>query len=93
MWPEHREGMYQAATISLPHNFRTSHDFDHGNQGGRDEPLLPKPLDKNRKELAIYYAMVSDVDHQVGRILWRALRKRTDFPIRFLSSPVIRVWH
>ena len=71
MWPEHREGIYQAATISLPHNFRTSHDFDHGNQGGRDETLLPKPLDKNlvREELAIYYAMVSDVDHQVGRIL------------------------
>jgi arylsulfatase A-like enzyme len=71
MWPQGMEAAYDAAEISLPANFRPDHGFDHGNQGGRDEVLLPRPLDplQVQQELAIYYAMISDVDRQVGRIL------------------------
>lgn len=71
MWPTGMEGDYDAALLPLPANFRRDHPFDHGNQGGRDEVLLPRPLDSQqvRQELAIYYAMITDVDREVGRIL------------------------
>ena len=71
MWPDGMEEAFSASEISLPENFRSEHGFDHGNQGGRDELLLPKPLKPQhvKEELAIYYAMITDVDRQVGRIM------------------------
>lgn len=55
----------------LPNNFAPEHPFDHGNQGGRDEVLLPRPLEPDvvRDELGIYYALVEHLDAQVGRIV------------------------
>lgn len=55
----------------LPGNFAPDHPFDHGNQGGRDEVLLPRPLEPDvvRDELGIYYALVEHLDAQVGRIV------------------------
>lgn len=64
-------GRYDPAKMPLPENFAKQHPFDHGNLGGRDEKLLPKPLDEDdlRRELACYYAVINHMDEQVGRIL------------------------
>lgn len=68
--PAGYEGKYSAAAIPLPKNFRPQHPFEHGNLGGRDELLLPKPLkeDELRAEIAVYLACVSNIDAQIGRI-------------------------
>ena len=62
---------YDPATIPLPPNFLPEHPFDHGNLRGRDELLLPWPRTPEmiREELAYYYAELSYMDEQVGRIL------------------------
>ena len=74
--PRGFEKAYAPAQIPLPPSFRPQHPFDHGNLDGRDERLLPKPLqeDELRAELAAYYACISQVDAQVGRIV-AALRE------------------
>jgi arylsulfatase A-like enzyme len=63
--------LYESAKLPLPANFRGEHPFDHGNARGRDEVLLPFPRteDDVRQELACYYAVISHLDAQVGRIL------------------------
>ncbi len=65
------EGKYDSAKMPLPVNFRPSHPFDHGNAGSRDEELLPLPrIEKDvREEIAAYYAVIDDMDAQIGRIL------------------------
>ena len=69
--PPGYEHTYDPARIPLPPSFRPQHPFDHGNIAGRDEVLLPKPLDEQefRAELAAYYACISHLDAQVGRIV------------------------
>jgi arylsulfatase A-like enzyme len=64
-------GKYPPARVALPRNFRPEHPFDHGNRKGRDEVLLkyPRAADEVRAELAAYFAVVTDLDRQVGRIL------------------------
>jgi arylsulfatase A-like enzyme len=78
--PPGYERKYDPAHIPLPKNFRPQHPFDHGNLNGRDELLLPKPLDEDklRAELAAYYACVSYMDGQIGRII-AALRETGQF--------------
>lgn len=73
--PRGFEHKYDPSRLPLPPNFRPQHPFDHGNLDGRDERLLPKPLqqDELRAEMAAYYACISHVDAQVGRIV-QALR-------------------
>ena len=63
--------LYNPDKIKLPGNFLPQHPFDIGTLSIRDELLLPKPLsiDAIKKEIALYYAMVSEMDFQVGRIL------------------------
>lgn len=65
------ETKYDPAKMPLPRNFRPEHPFDHGNARGRDEVILPLPRTAAdiRGELAVYYALISDLDAQVGRIL------------------------
>lgn len=65
------EQRYDPATIPLPANYRPEHPFDHGNQGGRDEQLLPIPRTPElvRADLAAYYAVISHMDAQIGRLL------------------------
>lgn len=74
-WPEGMRDTYDPSELLPPINFLTQHPFDHGNLNGRDECLVPKPLrrDDLLEELALYYAMITDVDRQVGR-LQQALR-------------------
>ena len=70
IWPPGYEKKYDAAKLPLPANFRPEHPFDHGNLRGRDELLLPFPrtADDVRQELACYYAVISHLDEQIGRI-------------------------
>jgi arylsulfatase A-like enzyme len=70
-WPVGMRDSYDPNQIPIPRNFLPQHPFDHGNLNGRDELLVPKPLrpEALREELALYYAMISDVDRQVGRLI------------------------
>jgi arylsulfatase A-like enzyme len=63
--------MYDAAKMPLPKNFATEHPFDHGNFDGRDEKLFawPRTPEETRGELAAYYAVISHMDAQIGRVL------------------------
>ena len=69
--PPHLEGKYDPAAIPLPPNFLPQHPFDHGNAGQRDENLFPLPrtVEDMKTELAAYYAVVTGMDIQVGRVL------------------------
>ncbi len=69
--PERFARMYPPENISLPRNFLPEHPFDNGDLRGRDERLLPWPrtLEAVRKEIALYYGMISHLDEQLGRIL------------------------
>lgn len=62
---------YDPQRLTLPKNFLPQHPFDHGNYNGRDEMLWPWPRTPElvRQTLAVYYAVLSDLDRQVGRIL------------------------
>ncbi len=62
---------YPPDQLPLPLNFTPQHPFDHGNLRGRDELLLPFPRTAAdvRDELAVYYAVITHLDQQIGRIL------------------------
>jgi arylsulfatase A-like enzyme len=79
-FPPDFEKTYSAGKLPLPANFLSEHPFDHGNFDGRDERLLPWPRTPQmiRELLAVYYAVISDVDKQVGRIV-AALRETNQF--------------
>lgn len=64
-------GKYVADKMLLPGNFLAEHPFDHGNFRGRDEELLPWPRTPRdvREELAYYYAVITHMDAQIGRML------------------------
>lgn len=69
--PPGYEGKYDPQKVPLPKNFLPQHPFDHGNFTGRDERLLPWPRTEAevRDEIAAYYAVIDDMDAQIGRIL------------------------
>lgn len=74
--PAKYEAMYPAGKISLPPNFMPQHPFNNGDLNVRDEQLLPHPRlpEDVKKQIALYYGMVSEMDEQLGRIL-NALQK------------------
>ncbi len=63
--------LYDTSKITLPPNFLPEHPFDNGHLGIRDELLAPFPRTPEiiKSEIAAYYAMVTEVDAQIGRIL------------------------
>lgn len=69
--PSDFKGMYDPSNISLPKNFLPEHPFDNGDLKVRDEQLLARPLTPAamKQDIANYYAMISEMDAQVGRIL------------------------
>ena len=69
--PTGYEGMYDPAKLPLPGNFLPEHPFDHGNLRGRDEQLWDWPRTEQavRRELAVYYAVITHMDEQIGRML------------------------
>ena len=76
MAPKEYEEMFNTEKISLPENFQPIHPFDNGELIIRDENLLPFPRTEEAVlgELASYYAMISEVDDNIGKIL-DALKK------------------
>jgi arylsulfatase A-like enzyme len=74
--PAEFEDMYSTDKIKLPPNFMPEHPFDNGDLRLRDEmleawPRTPKAI---RGHLRDYYAAISHMDAQLGRIL-KALDK------------------
>ncbi len=69
--PPGYQGKYDPDKMPLPPNFLPRHPFDHGNFSGRDEQLFawPRTPEETRREIAAYYAVISHMDHEIGRIL------------------------
>ena len=63
--------MYDAAEIRLPPNFMGGHPFDNGDLLVRDEQLagFPRTPAETRRHIAEYYAMITHLDAQIGRVL------------------------
>ena len=63
--------MYQRSNIPLPPDYMPQHPFDNGEMSIRDEQLSPWPRteDEIRKHLHEYYAVITAMDHHIGRIL------------------------
>jgi arylsulfatase A-like enzyme len=78
--PERFSKLYDPATLTLSKNFMPDHPFDNGELHVRDEELAPHPRTPAvmRQHLADYYATISDLDAQVGRVL-QTLNER-NFP-------------
>ncbi len=66
---------YDRDKIPLPANYLPLHPFDNGEQLVRDERLAPWPRTEAevRRHLHEYYAVITGLDHHVGRLL-RALK-------------------
>lgn len=69
--PDEFRQMYDPESIELPPNFCGGHAIDTGALRGRDETLagFPRLPHEIRRHIAEYYAMISHLDHQFGRIL------------------------
>jgi arylsulfatase A-like enzyme len=69
--PEEYARLYDPEKLPLPKSFLPRHPFDNGEMNVRDEKLAPWPRTPPvvRRHLADYYAMISHLDAQVGRIL------------------------
>lgn len=69
--PEHFLKMYDPEKILLPENFLSEHPIDTGALRVRDEMLAAFPRDPNeiRRHIAEYYAMISHLDHALGRLV------------------------
>ncbi|MGE0761015.1 MAG: sulfatase-like hydrolase/transferase [Pirellulaceae bacterium] len=75
--PERFHQMYPPDKITLPRNFMPEHPFDNGELRVRDELLAehPRQPDAMRQHLSDYYAVCSQIDEEVGRIL-QVVRER-----------------
>ncbi len=71
MAPQRFADLYDPAKLRLPGNFLPRHPFDNGELKVRDELLaaFPRTPEEVRRHLAAYYAMVSEVDWNIGRVL------------------------
>jgi arylsulfatase A-like enzyme len=69
--PKKYHEMYEAEKIALPKNFMAEHPFDNGEMRIRDEKLAPWPRTPEivREHIAAYYAMITHLDAQIGRVL------------------------
>ena len=71
MAPQRYLDMYPWQKVKLPENFLPEHPFDNGEMRIRDEMLAPFPrtADVIKQNIAAYYAMITEVDEQMGRVL------------------------
>lgn len=74
--PQEYLDLYDPESIVLPENFMGGHPFDNGDLKVRDEVLEDFPRDphKVKKHIAEYFAMVTHLDAQIGRVV-EALEK------------------
>ncbi len=75
--PEEFLNMYNPDEITLPDNFMPEHSFDYGVSSIRDELLAPNPRkpDEIRKHICEYYAIITHLDNEIGKIM-AALKKK-----------------
>ncbi len=71
MAPREFAELYPPERVKLPENFMPEHPFDTGEMKIRDEALAPRPRTPEvvREHIAAYYAMISHVDAEIGRVL------------------------
>ncbi len=71
MAPAEFAAMYRPEEIELPANFKTEHPYPIGDLRVRDEKLAPHPRTPQvvREHIAAYYAMITHLDAQIGRVL------------------------
>lgn len=69
--PPEYHARYQDKLPPLPPDFLPLHPFDNGEMTVRDEKLAPwpRPPENIRAQLADYYALITFMDAQIGRIL------------------------
>jgi arylsulfatase A-like enzyme len=75
--PERFQAMYDPAKLMLSDNFMPQHPFDNGELRIRDELLAAHPRSpaEMRRHLAGYYATISHLDYEMGRVI-DAIRER-----------------
>ena len=71
MAPSRFKDFYPAGTMKVPENFLPRHPFDNGELKVRDELLAPFPRTRQnvQDQLSDYYAMITEVDEQIGRVI------------------------
>jgi len=71
MAPKEFIDLYPPEKIKVPENFIPAHPFDNGEMSVRDENLAPFPRTPEivQDHIAAYYAMITHLDAQVGRVL------------------------
>ena len=71
MAPKEYADLYPPEGVGLPKNFMPAHPFENGEMRVRDEKLAPFPRTEKvvREHLAAYYAMITHMDAEIGRIL------------------------
>ena len=76
--PKEFVDMYDREKMALPPNFLPEHPFDNGEMQVRDEKLagFPRTPEEVRKHIAEYYAIISHLDSQIGRIMETLERTR-----------------
>jgi arylsulfatase A-like enzyme len=69
--PQEFLDLYDPDQIELPANYMPEHPFDNGCLHNRDEQLEahPRTPEAIRRHIAEYYAMITHLDHAVGRII------------------------
>jgi arylsulfatase A-like enzyme len=69
--PNEFRDMYDPESITLPPNFMGGHPFDNGALHIRDEELasFPRNPEETRRHIAEYYAMITHLDAQLGRVI------------------------
>lgn len=69
--PDRFRDMYDVETIELPKNFMSYHHVEYDNVKCRDEILAkyPRTADETKVHLAEYYAMITHIDDEVGKII------------------------
>ncbi|NQU40231.1 MAG: sulfatase-like hydrolase/transferase [Lentisphaerae bacterium] len=69
--PEAFLKLYDPDRLTLPANYMDEHPFDLGIRTIRDEVLAPYPRTPAlvRRHLAEYYAMITHLDHEIGRVI------------------------
>ena len=78
--PQKYHDMYPTENIVLPPNYAPEHVWNNGDLRVRDETLspIPRTIERTKKDISDYYAMVTEVDHNIGRILAELKRQGLD---------------
>ena len=69
--PQRYHDLYDPQEVRLPDNYLPEHPFDNGELRVRDELLagFPRTPQEIRRHVAEYYAMISHLDAEIGRVM------------------------